>query len=77
MPPVSTFAPAGDRLVDPLLDALGGRLVDQRADVGLLVGRVAGAQRLDRGDQPVGEGVVDGRRATKTRCTAMQHCPAW
>ena len=43
LPPVSTVAPAVDRLVDPRLDPLGGRLVDHRADVRRRVVRVAGA----------------------------------
>ena len=59
MPPVSSLAPAGDRLVDPGLDPLGGGLADQRADVGGVVGRVAGHLRLDRRDQAVAQRVVD------------------
>ena len=49
----------GDRLVDPLLDPVAVAGGDQRADVGLGVERVADRQRLDVGDEALGEGVGD------------------
>ena len=60
MPPASSFAPALDGLVDPGLDALGGVLADQRADVGGVVRRVAGDLRLDGRDDLRHQPVVDG-----------------
>ena len=77
LPPVSSLAPACDGLVDPGLDALGGVLADQRADVGRVVGRVAGDLGLDGGDDLRGSSRSYTEASAITRCTEMQDWPAW
>ena len=54
-PPVSTSAPSDRASSIHVEDALAGVVVDHRADVGLLVGRITGLQRLDAGEEALEE----------------------